>query len=76
MTEQKQYTIMCCDTWCRVEGLPQYSELVKALKSVIKDYEGVMHSEFDYPNDAWSPERDGNDDLLKAKDLISKLQGI
>lgn len=32
MNEQKKYTIMCCDTWCRVEGLAEYSKLLEALR--------------------------------------------
>lgn len=51
MNEKKKYTIMCCDSWCRVEGLPEYSELLKALKLVSGDLESVVQSEFQTHSD-------------------------
>lgn len=29
----KKHTVHCCDAWCKVEGLPTYSEMFKACKA-------------------------------------------
>lgn len=34
--DQKQHTIECCDSWCRVESMPTYSELTDLLRASVR----------------------------------------
>lgn len=33
-TKKSKLTIECCDSWCKIDGMPTYSELLEALKRV------------------------------------------
>lgn len=48
-------------------------DLLKALQDLLGAYEGVMHSEFDYPGDPWTAE--GDDEATAGKSAIAKALG-
>lgn len=50
-------------------------ELLKALERIIESYESHMHSEYDYPNDPWTPKRDGDETYMQARAAIAKAKG-
>ncbi len=46
------------------------TKLQKAAELVLQRLEAVMHSEYDFPDSDWSPERNGDSDLTKAIKVI------
>ncbi|MCG6574905.1 hypothetical protein EGM97_09320 [Pseudomonas sp. AF32] len=45
-------------------------ELLAALESLYEKYAGFMESEYSFPDDPWTPERDNDTPALEAKRLI------
>lgn len=46
-TKKSKLTIECCDSWCKIDGMPTYSELLEALKKTLAICKSYIHSEFD-----------------------------
>lgn len=49
-------------------------EILRLLEYVAGRYIGFMESEFSYPDDPWTPERNNDVDLIKALSIIRKFK--
>lgn len=49
-------------------------ELLAALKGLFDSYCSAMHSEYDYPNGPWTPERDDDAAAIAAQEAIAKVE--
>lgn len=61
--------------WINPMKQPTKQELLGALKALFDQYCQQMSSEFDYPNNPWTPERDDDKAAMTAKALIEKSKG-
>lgn len=52
-----------------------FDELLSALELLYFAYCCEMRSEYDYPGNPWTPERDGNTAAIVARDTIAKAIG-
>lgn len=51
--------------------IQEVRRLREMLAYVYNAYDSAMHSEFDFPNNPWSPERDGDAKMIEARDAVS-----
>jgi hypothetical protein len=58
-----------------LRAVNSHEALLKAAKYFKKRYESAMHSEYDFPNDEWSYEREGDKESLRHAKAVAKAEG-